>query len=206
MKPVNLPEIPELEFQESTHTYLLHGCPIPSVTQLMAPLSAAVYGGINTEVLNKAAERGTEVHEAAENYANFGIVDISPEYRGYLDGFCKWFDEVKPEVVSTEFKMYHKYLIYGGTADLLAYINGKLYLIDYKTTSSVETMLTRVQLEAYKQALISHGIPVEGKAILHLRPDGRAKLLEYDSEDDDAWQTFWSLVTVNNYIRDNRRY
>jgi predicted RecB family nuclease len=171
----------------------------------MTPLSAAVYGGINTELLNKAAERGTEVHLAAESYANFGIEDISHERRGYFDGFRKWFDEAKPVVISTEFKTYHKYLIYAGTVDLLAYLNGKLYVIDYKTTSTIEKMLTRVQLEAYKQALISHGIPVEGKAILHLRPDGRAKLQEYELDDSKAWEVFGSLVNVNNFICMNRR-
>lgn len=202
---INLPQTPELDFIESTHTYTLYGQKIPSVTQLMAPLNAAVYGGINTEVLTKAADRGTEVHQAAENYANFGIEDISPEHRGYFEGFREWFDEVKPVVVSTEFKTYHKYLIYAGTVDLLAYIDGKLYVIDYKTTANVEKMLTRVQLEAYKQALISHGIPVERKAVLHLMPNGKAKLLEYDADDTGAWDVFGSLVNVNNFICANRR-
>lgn len=205
MSMIMLPETPELGFNEATHIYTLYGQKIPSVTQLMAPLAAAVYNGINTEVLNNAADRGTEVHQAAENYANFGIEDISPEHRGYFDGFREWFDEVQPVVVSTEFKTYHKYLIYGGTVDLLAYIHGKLYLIDYKTTASVEKMLTRVQLEAYKQALISHGIPVERKAILHLSKTGRARLLEYDTDDTQAWEVFGSLVNVNNFICMNRR-
>ena len=202
---IELPNTPELSFLESTHTYTLYGQKIPSVTQLMAPLNASVYGGINTDVLNKAADRGTEVHQAAENYANFGIEDISPEHRGYFDGFRKWFDEVKPVVVSTEFQTYHKYLIYGGTVDLLAYIDDMLYVIDYKTTYRVDKMLTRVQLEAYKQALLSHGIPVTRKAVLHLLPDGKAKLQEYEPDDTEAWDVFGSLVNVNNFICANRR-
>lgn len=202
---IELPNTPELDFVESTHAYTLYGQKIPSVTQLMAPLNAAVYGGINTEVLNKAADRGTEVHQAAENYANFGIEDISPEHRGYFDGFRKWFDEVQPVVVSTEFQTYHKYLIYGGTVDLLAYIDDMLYVIDYKTTYRVEKMLTRVQLEAYKQALLSHGIPVTRKAVLHLLPDCKAKLQVYEPDDTEAWDAFGSLVNVNNFICANRR-
>ena len=205
MDMISLPNTPELGFDEAAHIYTLYGQKIPSVTQLMAPLTAAAYNGIDTEVLNRAADKGTEVHEAAENYANFGIVDISPERRAYFDGFREWFDTVNPVVVSTEFKTYHKYLIYGGTVDLLAYINGYLYLIDYKTTAKVEKMLTRVQLEAYKQALISHVIPVERKAILHLSKTGRARLLEYDADDAQAWDVFGSLVNVNNFICENRR-
>lgn len=205
LRMISVPITPELSFLESTHTYTLFNQKIPSVTQLMAPLTAAAYNGIDTEVLNRAADKGTEVHQAAENYINFGIEDISPEHRGYFEGFRKWFDEVKPVVVSTEFQTYHKYLIYGGTVDLLAYINGHLYVIDYKTTYSVEKMLTRVQLEAYKQALITHAIPVERKAVLHLRPNGTAKLLEYEPDDTEAWEAFGSLVNVNNFICKNRR-
>ena len=67
MSRIELPNTPELGFNESSHIYTLFGQKIPSVTQLMTPLSAAVYDGINTAVLSNAAERGTEVHQAAEN-------------------------------------------------------------------------------------------------------------------------------------------
>ena len=108
---INLPELKELQFCEKTHTYTVNGFVVPSVSEIMKPLSAAHYGGIDTDTLNKAANRGTIVHAAVENYLLFGIEDISKELRGYFDGFKKWIDEVKPVPIKTECRIYHKTLI-----------------------------------------------------------------------------------------------
>lgn len=47
----------------------------------MKPLSSDFYSTVDPEVLNKAAKRGTAIHNAVENYAKFGIYDlyIAPE-------------------------------------------------------------------------------------------------------------------------------
>ena len=147
---INLPELKELQFCEKTHTYTVNGLVVPSVSEIMKPLSAAHYGGIDTDTLNKAANRGTIVHAAVENYLLFGIEDISKELRGYFDGFKKWIDEVKPVPIKTECRIYHKTLNYAGTADLPCYIDDVPTLVDFKTTATVAKVLTRVQLEAYK--------------------------------------------------------
>ena len=78
---INLPELKELQFCEKTHTYTVNGFVVPSVSEIMKPLSAAHYGGIDTDTLNKAANRGTIVHAAVENYLLFGIEDISTAER-----------------------------------------------------------------------------------------------------------------------------
>ena len=147
---INLPELKELQFCEKTHTYTVNGFVVPSVSEIMKPLSAAHYGGIDTDTLNKAANRGTIVHAAVENYLLFGIEDISKELRGYFDGFKKWIDEVKPVPIKTECRIYHKTLNYAGTADLPCYIDDVPTLVDFKTTATAAKVLTRVQLEAYK--------------------------------------------------------
>lgn len=147
---INLPELKELQFCESTHTYTVNGFVVPSVSEIMKPLSAAHYKSIDADTLSKAASRGTKVHAAVENYLLFGIEDISQELRGYFDGFKKWIDEVKPVPIKTECRIYHKTLNYAGTADLPCYIDDVPTLVDFKTTATVAKVLTRVQLEAYK--------------------------------------------------------
>lgn len=84
---IEIPKFPDLQFDERTHTYTLNGIPLPSVTTVMKPLSSAYYGGINEDILNTAAKRGTAVHEAIENYLKFGIDDIPPEHEGYYRAF-----------------------------------------------------------------------------------------------------------------------
>lgn len=162
---INLPELKELQFCENTHTYTVNGFVVPSVSEIMKPLSAAHYGGIDTDTLNKAANRGTIVHAAVENYLLFGIEDISKELRGYFDGFKKWIDKVKPVPIKTECRIYHKTLNYAGTADLPCYIDDVPTLVDFKTTATVAKVLTRVQLEAYKKAFESHDIKFERKTV-----------------------------------------
>ena len=197
---IMIPELPELEFEENGHIYKLDGAVIPSVTTIMNPLSQSLYGGIDETVLNAAAERGTAVHNAIENYTLFGIDDIAPEYSGYLAACKAWYSEFSPKPIASECKVYHRILRYAGTADMLAIIDGKLILIDFKTSSSVNKMLTGVQTEAYAKAYESHGINVDGKAILHLKKNGKFSWVYYDRNDSASWDVFGALLTVFNHI------
>lgn len=193
-------DFPELEFEDSTHTYTLFGEVIPCVSDIMGPLSAEKYKRISERTLNNAAEKGTAVHNSIENYIKFEIVDIPPEHRGYFDAFLDWWKTYHPEVVGSEIKIYHKLLRYGGTIDILVYIDGVLTLVDIKTTSELSDMTCGVQLEGYSQALKSHGIHVERKIILHLKKDGKYAVREYPVADTNRWRVFGSLKCVYDYI------
>lgn len=198
---IEIPELPELTFEDSTHTYRLNGVIIPSVSTLMEPLIAAKYNGISEATLNRAADKGTSVHNAIENYIKFGIEDVPPEHQPYFDGFLEWWNEKKPIPVASELRCYHKLLMYGGTLDLLVIEDGILTLTDIKTTYTVYDMTCRVQLEAYSQALASHGIRIGKKQILHLTKDRGKKMHDhYQLQDAEAWRVFGSLKCVNDYI------
>ncbi len=201
---INLPELKELQFCEKTHTYTVNGFVVPSVSEIMKPLSAAHYGGIDTDTLNKAANRGTIVHAAVENYLLFGIEDISKELRGYFDGFKKWIDEVKPVPIKTECRIYHKTLNYAGTADLPCYIDNVPTLVDFKTTATVAKILTRVQLEAYKKAFESHEIKFERKLIIQSRKDGTYHAEQHPIADAESWKVFTELLDVYRFIKKNQ--
>ena len=126
---VNIPQFPELTFNEFNHTYRLDELIIPSVTTLMKPLSDDVYRTVDPEVLEKAARRGTAIHNAVENFAKFGIEDIPPAYGGYFQAFRTWWELRQPEVLATECRVYHKVLRYAGTADLICVIGGRVTLV-----------------------------------------------------------------------------
>lgn len=64
-----LPFFPELRFEDKRHIYTLGGQILPSVTTVMKPLDEALYRGIDESVMQMAAERGTAIHNAAENFA-----------------------------------------------------------------------------------------------------------------------------------------
>lgn len=196
---ITAPQFPELDFKEEPHIYLLDGVQIPSVSAIMEPLSRAKYDGINEAVLQKAADRGTAIHNAIENYVLYGIVDIPQDFKPYIDAFLDWWDLAKPDAVGTEIRMYHKLMNYAGTCDLLCYIGGELNLIDYKSTYAVSEKLCGVQLEAYRQALKSHEIEIARKRILHLKKDGKHRVVEFPTEDGARWRVFGACKTVYDY-------
>lgn len=195
----------ELDFDERTHTYKLNGVVLPSVTTIMKPLSNDKYSTVRADVLENAANKGSIVHNAIENYLKFGIEDISEEHKPYFLAFLEFLSDKQPTILVTESKVYHKILRYSGTVDLICIIDGKVYLIDYKTTAVLIEMLTKVQLEAYAKALDSHEFKVDKKAILHLKKDGTYSFKEYDNNDSESWNVFGALITVNSYINKYRK-
>lgn len=197
---VTIPDFPELKFRDEDHTYTLNGLEIPSVTTLMKPLSAEAYKTVDPDTLNKAARRGTAVHNALENYAKFGIEDIDPDLRGYFDAFLNWWELRKPEPIATEHRLYHKIMRYAGTADLICLIDGKVTLVDYKTSSQVNTKMCAVQLEGYDRALESHGIEIENRLILHLSKNGYQEVPFQRS--GKCWMVLSALITVRNYLNE----
>ena len=200
-KVLEFPMLSELTFDEVSHIYRLDGIEIPSVSRVMEPLKEANYAGISEKTLRRAADKGTSVHDSIENFVKFGIEDVDPEFRAYFDAFLQWWIETQPIVVGSEIRIYHKLLRYGGTIDLLCYIDGKLTLIDFKTTYTVSDMSCGVQLEAYAKALESHGINVDQKMILHLKRDGKFKPISYPANDSQRWRVFGSLKVVYDYIK-----
>ena len=195
-----IPEVPGLEFNEAGHIYRLDDIIIPSVSAVMAPLSKVKYDGINSRTLEKAAGKGTAVHNAIENWLKFDIEDVPPEHQGYFDAFQIWWDKYKPEVVGSEIRMCHRLMRYAGTADLVAYIDSELTLVDYKTTYTISDMTCGVQLEAYAQALENMGVKVQKKGILHLKKDGTYEFRGYPIKDVDRWRVFGALKMVYDYI------
>lgn len=196
-----LPFFPELKFEEKQHIYILDDQILPSVTTIMKPLDNALYKGIDEEIMQVAAKRGTAVHNAAENYVLYGIEDIEPQYCGYFEAFLKFWEENRPEPLATESRLYHKFLRYAGTADLPCVIDGKKILIDYKTSATVNRMLTGVQLEAYARAYDSHGFKFDEKAIVHLKKDSSYKMVSYKANDMESWEVFSALMIIRNHIQ-----
>lgn len=199
--PVTVPEFQELSFDEFTHTYRLNELIIPSVTTVMKPLSDDFYRTVDSAVLDKAARRGTAIHNAVENYVQFGINDIPPSYDGYFQAFLEWWSFRKPVVLATECKVYHKILRYAGTADLLCIIDGRVTLVDYKSSAQVNSKLCAVQLEGYDRAFESHGIKIDDRLILHLSRNGKYVEVPFQ-RNTKCWSVFSALLTVRSYMNE----
>lgn len=82
-----------------------------------------------------AAELGTAVHAACEEYALTGIrPDVDGEVEPFLDQFDGWLQRFSPSFDATEVTVYSPEWGYAGTLDAIATIDGVRFLVDYKTT------------------------------------------------------------------------
>ena len=189
----------DLSFEEFRHIYKVGNDILPSCTTVMKPLSREIYKDIDEETLKAAADRGTTVHQGFELYADFGVEDMPMEYLGYLEALKKFFADYKVKPIATEQRFYHKFLRFAGTADLIAKIGDETILVDYKTTAMLQSKLTEVQLAAYKNALKSQGINVDGTAVLHVGKDGNYKYVRSNNE-TEAWDVFLKLLKIHQYL------
>lgn len=175
-----------LEFNAENHTYTDGGILIPSVTTVMDLIHN--YCGIPEKILERASERGTAVHLATELYdeGRLDMGSLSDEILGYVMGWMKFKSDTgfQPEMI--EYRVYSKKHRYAGTLDRTGLINGKLAIIDVKTTAQFYSAFG-VQLGGYMNAY-NEGTPAKDKVktrwVVKLSPDGDYKLQQYKDRSD----------------------
>lgn len=199
---------------KSSSYYNKDGIKVPRVTQIISSMihndslmywanSLGFKGLKYRDVLNAAAEIGTEAHNTIEKFLKEKIKD---ENNIPFLGFLMWYNIITHDVglpisiVYIEHKMSCKW--FGGTLDALMKIGDKLYLVDFKTSNHI-TYTYFLQLAAYKYMLkVEEGIDIDGVIVLQLDkniPGFNEYLLDFSIEDHTVFinnceTTFLSLV------------
>lgn len=144
-----------ITFEPDSHTYRdEHGRVLPSVTQVLAPLSANAYRGVSQEVMERAAEIGTAVHKMIELDVQ-GVLDESslhPSIEQYLPAWRRFLLESGFEVLGSEMRVASRRYGFAGTLDLYGLLHGKHSLIDAKRVAQVQRT-TGPQTAGYEIAL-----------------------------------------------------
>jgi len=204
-----------IDFNEDKHEYSVGGVVIPSVSEILAPLSADRYKDINQSVLAQAAARGTAVHEACEAI-DYGLdPEVDPSIEGYVRAYFDFIRDYTPKWESIEQIVgYVRYIgdnpLYAGTVDRYGKIDGKPCVVDIKTYASLstdafigascQTILYRDAIDAMQQM---DGTPEMVKSVwrvnddwmgkdvvirryvLHLKSDGSYRLASLDNFDKE---------------------
>lgn len=108
------------------------------------------------------ADAGTLFHKLAEQWIYQGkrpACDVA-EVNVLLDSFGKWLDRAQPTFSALEMTVYNPEQGYAGTLDAIIKEQGKLYLVDYKTSLDLDEGRNRKkpwptvapQLAAYRYA------------------------------------------------------
>jgi hypothetical protein len=103
-----------------------------------------------------AAARGTNIHNMCENYVRGEDVDVSMPFNVTMfNQIKKVLDEHVDDIVGCELTLVSDELKIAGSCDLIALYDGKLSIIDYKTSSKnklkswIESYFLQTALYAY---------------------------------------------------------
>ena len=176
-----------LEYIDEIHTYLVDGVIVPSITQMLKIKFGNKYSGVSKEILNKAAENGTRVHEAIEKLCKSGEVEDIKEVKNFmfLQKHYK-FEVVDNEVPIILFK--DGVPIGAGRLDLVLKIDDLVGGGDIKRTSTLDKEYLAYQLNLYRIGY-RQSYDVEWKFLkgLHLRENTR-KFIDLPINEDMAWK------------------
>jgi len=140
----------------------------PSVTSILQFLPKGKFFetwlkdvGHNSDIIaRKAADEGTQVHEAVEKYLmgeKIQWLDENDKSNYSLDvwklilKFHDFWSTVKPILIESEIHLFSDQYKFAGTCDLVVEIEGERWLLDLKTSNSIHTAMD-LQLAAYTQA------------------------------------------------------
>lgn len=159
-----------LEYIDETHTYIYDGVILPSITQMLKFKFGNKYNSVDEKVLKRAAEKGTAVHQAIEDYEKRNIDDETcVELRNYkflkkqFDFKC--LDNEVPIVL-----FYKDKPVAAGRVDLIIEDKGKVGIADIKRTSVFDKEYVAYQTNLYRLGYQqSYGIEISFLRGIHLR-------------------------------------
>ena len=176
-----------LEFFPETHTYLYDGIMLPSVSRILGTKYRNEYASVPPAVLNNAAQRGTAVHKAIENYNNSGYDDGSEAVRNFKFLQKQYgFEVLDSELPLVIFK--DDIPIACGRLDMTMLMDGETGIADIKTVSTLNKEKIAYQLNLYRIGLMqSYGVDAKFLKIIHLR-DGIRKVIDSPVNEGMAWE------------------
>ena len=140
-----------IEYIDECHLYLVDGVILPSITQILKIKFGHKYDDVPKEVLSRAADKGTAVHKAIEDYCKLGLDSDLLELRNFkfLQKQYK-FEVLDNEVPVVLFK--DDIPVACGRLDLVLKIGNDVGLGDIKRTSVLDKEYLAYQLNLYRIA------------------------------------------------------
>lgn len=157
----------------------------------------------------KALDKGHQVHEWLEQYVS-GQKPLLPadlEVKNACEAFLAWEKEHKVEWLASELIIVSPTHSFAGTLDALANVDGKLTIIDFKTSSQISEDYY-LQTAGYAIALAEMGCDVQERLIIRVPKDGsefEAKVvptpMDFDKECFIHCREIhrWNINYKNNY-------
>lgn len=109
---------------------------------------------IHREKKEEAANIGTLAHAWAEAYIKSWDISFpeDPQVINAVNGFLDWTNQHKIEWIASERFVYSNKYNFVGICDAIAMIDGKRYLVDFKTSNRIRKLEYWMQTAAYSYA------------------------------------------------------
>jgi len=123
---------------------------------------------------DKSADIGTQAHDILSVFIKTGqrVVPKNAQVQNCVDRFFDWLKENKVEWLLSEQKVASMEHGFAGTCDAAGILNGKVALIDFKTSNQMSDSFD-LQTAAYQLALEEMGFPkIEERWILRFPKEG----------------------------------
>jgi len=183
----------------SDRDYKIGGVKLPGVTTILKEV-----GAIDTRWAQQwHLDRGTAVHKTIELH-NKGVLDydsIDPEVTPYFEQWLEFENVSEIKVLTSEKKVTHETLLYGGTLDMIAELNGEKVLIDLKTGGKApwHSLQTAAYAMAYLQSTDLKLPPYVKRFTLYLSGEGMANLSRHENDEQDCF-AFQGFLSVFNWL------
>lgn len=178
-----------LEYDDDSHTYLVDGIIVPSVTQLLNRKFGHKYDEVSSSVLAAAASRGTMIHKAIEDFCHGSVSDL-----GEVKDFEFLMNYYKFDVMENELPIIVDVggETFAGRLDLILNIDGDLAVADIKTTSTLDKEYLGHQLNLYRLGAIqSYGFDIQRLYGLHFH-GGKRKMVPIPIKEES-----WLVESLN---------
>ena len=169
------------------------------VTEALGPY--ADFSMVDDDVLQKAAQRGTDTHRYCQMIADgLWVNNIKTECQGPVQSFKRWFDSMVDEVIATEVELKDEALGFMGHIDLIARLRDTFtYVIDYKTPIT-KGKLWEAQLAGYEH-LAKRKYQIKQSGSLQLHPDGGVPKMNWYTDNKEAFTAFLSAVNAYRHFK-----
>lgn len=147
-KPHDIPKLQRVTAPNGTRVYQTpEGNSYPSVTTVTGLLNqkaiqewrARVGEKVANEISNRAATRGTRVHQLCEDYLSNKSVQVDMFDHAMWQSFRPLLDRIN-DIHALETPLYSDHLQVAGTVDCIAKFDGRLSVVDFKTSKRVKKL------------------------------------------------------------------
>lgn len=191
-------------YDSDVHLYMdEQGKFVPSLTQCLKLTGLSDYTGVDVDVLENAARRGTEVHELAATYNRYGAVDptwITEECEPYFGAYMYFLLDsgFQPDPRWTETPMIatvHGFKV-GVTPDCFGWRRREQWLLEFKCTAA-RLPSWSIQTAIQEAAIFkTNRCGRVRRFALMLMKDGKYRLGDEHTEHETDWADAMAMLRV----------